>query len=91
MTFSPRSFPRLGRTLAAVFLGAVVAPAAFAQFALAVSPPRFELSGKPGTPMPPWTQLSNPDLAAVITYTRNSWGNKTGDVLQPAEIKAARP
>jgi cytochrome c oxidase subunit 2 len=49
------------------------------------------LNGKPGTPMPPWTQLSNPDLAAVITYTRNSWGNKTGDVLQPAEIKAARP
>jgi cytochrome c oxidase subunit II len=49
------------------------------------------LNGKPGTPMPPWTQLSDPDLAAVITYTRNSWGNKTGDVLQPSEIKAARP
>ena len=48
------------------------------------------LSGKPGTAMTPWKQLSDADLAAVITYTRNSWGNKTGDALQPSEIKAAR-
>ncbi len=40
--------------------------------------------------MTPWKQLSDADLAAVITYTRNSWGNKTGDALQPSEIKAAR-
>jgi cytochrome c oxidase subunit 2 len=26
----------------------------------------------------------------VITYERNSWGNKTGDVIQPSEVKAAR-
>ena len=30
------------------------------------------------------------DIAAVITYTKNSWSNKTGQVVQPAEIVAAR-
>ncbi|MBP8295676.1 MAG: cytochrome c oxidase subunit II [Burkholderiales bacterium] len=35
-------------------------------------------------------QLSDTDIAAAITYTRNSWGNKTGEAIQPAEIKAAR-
>ena len=39
------------------------------------------LNGKPGTAMAAWKQLSDTELAAVITYTRNSWGNKTGDVL----------
>ena len=48
------------------------------------------LNGKPGTAMTPWKQLSDADLAAVITYTRNSWGNKTGEAVQPAEIKVAR-
>ena len=48
------------------------------------------LHGKTGTAMPAWKQLSDADIAAVITYTRNSWGNKTGDALQPSEIKAAR-
>jgi len=35
-------------------------------------------------------QLSNVELAAVITFTRNNWGNKTGESIQPAEIKARR-
>ncbi len=35
-------------------------------------------------------QLSDTDIAAVITFERNSWGNKTGDVIQPGEVKAAR-
>ena len=35
-------------------------------------------------------QLSDTDIAAVITYTRNSWTNKTGEVLQPSEIATAR-
>jgi len=48
------------------------------------------LNGKAGTAMAAWKGLSDADLAAVITYTRNSWGNKTGEALQPAEIKAAR-
>ena len=45
--------------------------------------------GKP-TAMVAWKQLSDADLASVITYTRNSWGNKTGDAIQPADVKLAR-
>jgi cytochrome c oxidase subunit 2 len=48
------------------------------------------LNGKAGTAMAAWNTLSDADIAAVITYTRNSWGNKTGEALQPAEIKVAR-
>ena len=48
------------------------------------------LNGKAGTAMVAWKQLSDADLAAVITYTRNSWGNKTGEAVQPAEVKVAR-
>lgn len=47
------------------------------------------LKGKPGTAMAPFAHLSDTDLAAVITYTRLSWGNKGGEVT-PAEVKAAR-
>jgi cytochrome c oxidase subunit II len=48
-------------------------------------------NGKPGTAMAPFgKQLSDTDIAAVITYERNAWSNKTGDVIQPAEIKAAK-
>ena len=50
----------------------------------------LELHGKPGTAMASFAHLSDSDLAAVITHTRNSWGNKTGEAIQPAEIKAAR-
>ena len=35
-------------------------------------------------------QLNNVELAAVITFTRNNWGNKTGEIVQPADIKARR-
>jgi cytochrome c oxidase subunit 2 len=45
--------------------------------------------GKP-TAMVSWKQLSDVDIAAVITYTRNSWGNSTGQAIQPSEIKLAR-
>ena len=48
-----------------------------------------ERDGKP-TAMPSWKQLSDTDIASVITYTRNSWGNHTGETIQPAEIKAER-
>jgi cytochrome c oxidase subunit 2 len=48
------------------------------------------LHGKPGTAMASFKQLSDTDLAAVITYTRNAWGNHTGQVIQPSEIKVAR-
>jgi cytochrome c oxidase subunit 2 len=46
-----------------------------------------------GTPtaMIAWSkQLSDTEIAAVITFTRNNWGNKTGEVIQPAEVKALR-
>jgi len=35
-------------------------------------------------------QLNDFELAAVITFTRNNWGNKTGEAIQPAEVRAAR-
>ncbi len=35
-------------------------------------------------------QLNDLDIAAIITYERNAWGNKTGDFVQPSDIKAAR-
>ncbi|MGJ0535107.1 MAG: cytochrome c oxidase subunit II [Methylocystis sp.] len=35
-------------------------------------------------------QMSDLDVAAVITYERNSWGNKAGDMVQPAEVAAVR-
>ncbi|HSV82166.1 MAG TPA: cytochrome c oxidase subunit II [Ramlibacter sp.] len=40
--------------------------------------------------MPAWKQLSDTDLAAVISYTKNSWSNKTGQIVQPAEVLAQR-
>ena len=48
------------------------------------------LNGRPNTAMQPFAkQLSDTEIAAVITYARNSWGNKASDV-QPAEVKARR-
>lgn len=43
-----------------------------------------------GQGMPAWKQLSDTDIAAVITYTKNSWSNKTGQVVQPADVLAQR-
>ncbi len=45
--------------------------------------------GKP-TAMQSFKQLSDVDIAAVIAYTRNSWDNKSGDMVAPDEVKAAR-
>jgi cytochrome c oxidase subunit 2 len=45
------------------------------------------LQGKANTAMQSFKALGNADLAAVITYERNSWGNKGGEV-QPAEVAA---
>jgi cytochrome c oxidase subunit 2 len=48
------------------------------------------VNGKSGTAMAAFgKQLSDADIAAVITYERNAWGNKTGEVIQPSEVKAA--
>jgi cytochrome c oxidase subunit 2 len=49
------------------------------------------LKGKPGTAMAPFgAQLSDTDIAAVVSYERNAWNNKLGEVIQPAEVKALR-
>ena len=49
------------------------------------------MNGKPGTAMVAFSkQLSDVELAEVITYERNAWGNKTGDAIQLSEVKALR-
>ncbi|WP_432760758.1 cytochrome c oxidase subunit II [Pseudoalteromonas aurantia] len=47
------------------------------------------LNGRPGTAMQAFgKQLSIKQIAGVITYKRNSWGNNTGEVIQPSQIQA---
>jgi cytochrome c oxidase subunit 2 len=48
------------------------------------------LNGQNNGAMPAWKQLSDTEIAAVITYTKNSWSNKTEQVVQPADIVSAR-
>ena len=49
------------------------------------------LNGKPGTAMAAFgAQLNDTDIAAVVAYERNAWSNKSGEVIQPAEVKALR-
>ena len=43
--------------------------------------------GKPGTAMAAFgKQLSEVDIAAVVTYERNAWGNNKGDMVTPKEV-----
>ena len=52
---------------------------------------KIVLNGVPGTAMAAFgNQLSDADIAAVVTYQRNAWDNKVGDVVQPAAIASAR-
>jgi cytochrome c oxidase subunit 2 len=45
------------------------------------------LNGRMGTAMQAWgSLLSASDVAAAVTYTRNAFGNETGDVVQPSTI-----
>ena len=48
------------------------------------------LNGAAGGAMPSWKALSDTDLAAVASYTKNNWSNQTGQIVQPAEVQAAR-
>ncbi len=48
------------------------------------------LNGQNNGAMPAWKSLSDTDIAAVITFTKNSWSNKTGQLVQPSEVLAAR-
>jgi cytochrome c oxidase subunit 2 len=48
------------------------------------------LNGQNNGSMPSWKALSDTDIAAVISYTKNNWSNKTGQVVQPADVLALR-
>ena len=48
------------------------------------------INGKFGTAMQAWGSMNDLEIAAVVTYERNAWGNDTGDVVQPADVKQAR-
>ena len=48
------------------------------------------IKGKQGTAMQAWGSLNDLEIAAIVTYERNAWDNKTGDLIQPADVKQAR-
>jgi cytochrome c oxidase subunit 2 len=48
------------------------------------------LNGAANGAMPAWKALSDTEIAAVITYSKNNWSNQTGQLVQPSEILAAR-
>jgi len=49
------------------------------------------LNGVPGSAMQAFgPQLDDADLAAIITYERNAWGNDTGDLVTPDQVQARR-
>ena len=68
---------------------------AIAGSAIATGPVEDHLNivmfGKSGTAMAAFAgQLSDEEIAAVVTYQRNSFGNDTGDLVQPADVAAKR-
>ena len=47
------------------------------------------LNGKTGTAMQAFgKQLTLSEIAAVVTYERNAWGNNTGDIVQAKDVNA---
>ena len=46
------------------------------------------LNGQNNGAMPAWKQLSDTELAAVMTYAKNTWSNQTQQIVQPAEVQA---
>lgn len=48
------------------------------------------LNGAGNGAMPAWKHLSDTEVAAVTTYIKNNWSNKTGRIVQPADFLAAR-
>ncbi len=49
------------------------------------------MDGKVDTEMQAWApQLTDLELAAVITYERNAWGNNTADIVQPMTVYQSR-
>ncbi|MDP2257815.1 MAG: cytochrome c oxidase subunit II [Polaromonas sp.] len=54
------------------------------------APIQVLLNGAAAGAMPAWKTLSDTELAAVITYSKNNWSNQTGQIVQPADVLAAR-
>ena len=48
------------------------------------------LNGQNNGAMPAWKSLSDTEIAAVITFTKNHWSNQTGQLVQPADVLALR-
>ncbi|MEO8856688.1 MAG: cytochrome c oxidase subunit II [Burkholderiaceae bacterium] len=48
------------------------------------------LNGRNNGAMPSWRSLSDTDIAAVVTFAKNNWSNKTGQLVQPSEVQAER-
>ena len=48
------------------------------------------LNGQNNGAMPSWKALSDTEIAAVVTFTKNHWSNKTGQLVQPADVLALR-
>jgi cytochrome c oxidase subunit II len=49
------------------------------------------LNGIPNTAMQAFSsQLNDNELAAIITYERNAWGNNTGDIVQAYDVHILR-
>ena len=47
------------------------------------------INGKAGSAMQAFASQLNPaEIAAVVTYERNAWGNNVGDMGQPREVNA---
>ncbi len=52
-------------------------------------PAQIDILNNGRNAMPAWKGVLTPkEIAAVITYTRNAWGNDTGDLVQPSDVVA---
>ncbi len=51
---------------------------------------RVIVEGRPGTAMQAWNTLNDLEIAAIVTYERNAWGNDTGDIVQPLQVSGTR-
>jgi len=48
------------------------------------------LKGRLNGAMPAWSSLSDTELAAVMTYAKNTWSNRTGQAVQPKAVMVLR-
>lgn len=74
-----------GMGLPGVFPGLVKSPITVGKVGAHID---IVVNGKPGTAMQAFAnQLTATEIAAVVTYERNAWGNDTGDTVQAADIE----